>query len=318
MKEKFNVVKMIFGSKLYGTATENSDTDYQAVFKPSLREVILNSYVPAYKINTSDENEKNTVNDVDISVTSLQKFLLHAYNGETFVLDMLHSREWIYGSDEWEFLHNNRSKFYTKNMKSYLGYVKHQAAKYGIRGSRLETVESAIMLIKEKVPAKDIDKSRLRDVFHDVDIKTLTTPFKYVGEDSHNTPMVEIVSKKFNTSTPLPLVLNSLGQYLTTYGHRAKLAKENNGIDWKALHHALRVGYQMKSIYENGDFEYPLNETDFLMKVKLGELDYTTVVAPTLENLVEEIEQLAYNSDYPDEVNREFFDDWLVWLYEKA
>jgi len=316
-QQKFNVVKMIFGSKLYGTATNNSDTDYQAVYKPDIKSVILNNYTPAYKINTNNSGAKNSKDDVDINVTSLQRFLKHAIQGETFALDMLHSHKWEYASDEWIFLRENRSKFYTKNMKAFLGYVKNQAAKYGIKGSRLKQVEDALLLISKSSEFSSDKNKSLLDLFGENTLLTSKYPFKFDKKDEHGVIYVDVIGKKYNANASVNYMVDSLGKFLQSYGHRAKLAKENKGVDWKALHHALRCGYQLRSIYEHGDFSYPLGETDFLMKVKNGELDYQDIVAPELENVVEEVEELAALSDYPDKVNQEFWDNWMVNLYVK-
>ena len=86
--------------------------------------------------------------------------------------------------------------------------------------------------------------------------------------------------------------------------------------DFKALSHALRAGLQLKEIYETGDLQYPLKDRDFLLAVKQGKLDFTTVVAPALENVIEEVEQLAEKSDLPAKVDRAYWDNFVVDVYK--
>jgi len=111
-------------------------------------------------------------------------------------------------------------------------------------------------------------------------------------------------------------VIDQLQKKYDSYGERAKQAKENNGIDWKAVSHALRAGYQLKEIYETGNLVYPLRKADFLLKVKKGELDYTTEVAPALDMLIDEVELLASKSNFPEAGDREFWYNFIQDVYD--
>jgi len=106
-------------------------------------------------------------------------------------------------------------------------------------------------------------------------------------------------------------------KYYESYGDRARLAEKNEGVDWKAVSHALRAGYQTRHIFAVGGFSYPLPETDFLMKVKLGELSYINVVAPALEDLIDELEGLSRLSPLPEKVDRKFWDEFLISVLQK-
>ena len=86
--------------------------------------------------------------------------------------------------------------------------------------------------------------------------------------------------------------------------------------DFKAASHGLRAGYQLKEIYETGDLQYPLKKAKFLLEVKQGQHDYSTVVAPTLEALVDEVELLAAKSRYPEKVDREWWNNFIVRAYK--
>ncbi len=47
------------------------------------------------------------------------------------------------------------------------------------------------------------------------------------------------------------------------------------------------------------------------MKVKQGKLDYLTEVAPVLESLMEEVEELSLKSTLPETVDRKFWDQFI-------
>jgi hypothetical protein len=101
-----------------------------------------------------------------------------------------------------------------------------------------------------------------------------------------------------------------LKKYFENYGKRAHLAANNEGVDWKAVSHALRVGYQTRAIFKYGTFSYPLPETPFLQEVKAGQLEYNTV-AIVLDTLMEDLEKLSEKSSLPDKPDTKFWYDWL-------
>ncbi len=67
------MVKMVFGSHLYGLDTENSDKDYRGIFVPTAKEIILGSMKEHYDQSTSGQGIKNTKDDIDVNMFSLKK-----------------------------------------------------------------------------------------------------------------------------------------------------------------------------------------------------------------------------------------------------
>jgi hypothetical protein len=314
------IVKMVHGSHLYGLNTENSDTDYKGVFLPSLADIVQLNPCHEIRRSTGDEHSKNTKDDVDNVMFSLQKFLKMACAGETIAIDMLHALDsrLLESSEIWAFIRENRSKFYTRNMKAFLGYCKKQAAKYGIRGSRLDAMEKVILYLKAdnhmslKLGSLETGLRKLSKTYPEY-VSVLDGFYK--GEKFVNKQVLQVCESKYDLSCDVSYVVECMQKKYDAYGHRAQLAKNNEGVDFKAASHALRAGYQLKEIYETGDLQYPLKKADFLLQVKRGELDYTTVVAPALEMLIDEVELLAAKSEYPEKVDQSFWEDFIVKVY---
>jgi len=135
--------------------------------------------------------------------------------------------------------------------------------------------------------------------------------------DSSGREFYEVLGRKLQLSTEVEQLKPLLRKLHDSYGDRAQQAKTNEGIDWKAISHALRAGYQLYYIYKEGSFTYPLPETQFLLDVKQGKLDFMTVVQPALENLVAEVEELADKSDYPEKVDVKRVEDFVIEIHEK-
>lgn len=117
------IVKMIFGSHLYGLNTESSDKDYKGIFLPSKEEILLGKIPKTIDLSTNKTNQKNSKEDIDVEYYSLHYFIKLACMGETAALDMLHAPEnmLVETSDIWKEIIKNREKFYTKNLKAFVG-----------------------------------------------------------------------------------------------------------------------------------------------------------------------------------------------------
>lgn len=311
------VVKMIFGSHLYGTATANSDTDLKGVFMPT-REQILLQRVPKSisQSRNKKEGEKNTAADVDFEMYSLNYFLHLALEGETVALDMLHAPKSALQemSSVWADLVWHREKFYTKNLKSFVGYARRQAAKYGVKGSRLSEAKAVLETLQKltQINWQDGVLPRVGEFFDRLPkgehISITTT-----DQDT----MYNVCGKSLSSKARIDHYIPMLQNFVDTYGHRAKEAAENKGIDWKAVSHAFRAAFQVRHILKHGGYTYPLPETDIIREVKSGQLDWFTVVQPELELLMDEVETLSRESTLPEKPDRAFWDQWLIQAFEE-
>lgn len=304
--------EVVFGSHLYGLSTPLSDFDYKGVYLPHPYDKFTGDYRDTIKISTGSVNAKNQPGDIDREYISLYKFLSLATDGDTLAIDMLHAdgSNVLYASPLWNALVLNRKKFYTKNLKALVGYCKHQAAKYGVKGSRI----AALRLVIDAI-SKYKSESYLYEAT--VDLVPVAEASEYVNftdcEKSGKT-FLDVCGKKFENKAKIGYVLDSLQKQLNAAGERALLAEKNEGVDWKALSHALRVGYQALHIYKDGDFTYPLEETKIIYSVKKGLVDFSEV-SKILEDLIAEVEVAANNSDYPEKIERTNWNSWLWQIY---
>jgi len=300
------IVNMEFGSHLYGTATESSDRDYKGIFMPCMDDILLGLIQKSINNNTNRTNAKNTQLDVDEEFYSLHYFVKLALQGETVALDMLHAPpcSLIAQSPIWKDLQSNRSKFYTRNLRALVGYVRKQASKYGVKGSRLASVKRVL----QSMGMYD-SNTKLTEIWQELPEGEHIR--KELQPDGRPERVYDVCGKKLIETATIGHYKPMLEKFMRDYGNRAKLAERNEGIDWKAISHALRAGYQVKSILQNGGFEYPLSQADFLRSVKAGEIHYKEV-APQLEDLIDECESLSERSMYPHRADSDWWDSWLV------
>lgn len=300
------LVKMIFGSQLYGTATSDSDTDYKGVFLPSKEQILLNRIPKSMTFNTKkNSTEKNTAEDVDSEFYSLHYFVKLASEGETVALDMLHTPPFaiVQTSRIWENLVDNRHMFYTKNLKAFVGYARKQAAKYSIKGSRLNDAKEFLQLL---YLIKD-DTTTLANIKQVLKSKNLEH-VRYIEEAL---PMWEVCGKRFQITSKVSYVAPIIQKFIDNYGARAVLAAKNEGIDWKAVSHALRAAYQVEELLTNNTITFPLKMAKYLREVKEGKHQYLEV-ANNLEMMMDKIEWLSEKSNLPLKVDSKFWDSFLI------
>jgi len=308
------IVKLMFGSQLYGTNTPDSDQDFKGVFLPSKEQILLGKIPKSINESTKKENQlKNTSKDVDFETYSLHYFIYLACEGETVALDMLHAPDnmIIEKSHIWNLIVAERERFYTKNLKAFVGYARRQASKYGIKGSRLNDAQKVLDALKRVNDSTN--RCRLLDIW----------PILPTGEHIFKHPpnengerMYEVCGRKIGEKVTLQYAQETVKRFVDNYGERARKAADNEGIDWKAVSHACRAAYQVKQILLENTIIFPLKEAKFLKSVKCGELDYQTIVAPKLEDLMTEVEELSLKSNLPDKVDRKFWDRFIINVLE--
>jgi len=309
------IVFMKFGSHLYGTNTPESDTDYNGIYMPTREEVLLNKVPKAasyHSKKTKKEGVRNDADDIDIKIYSLHYFMELLYRGESIALDMIHAPDdWpLLDSDIWAVLRKNRRRFHTKSLKSFVGYARKQAAKYGVKGSRLATVKGVIEYMEGAVKAAG-DEVKLKHIWGDLPKGDHIHKIAGIEGSSKDLPMYQVIGKKFGKKCKVSYVLDILKKFEKEYGHRARLAEKNEGIDWKAVSHAMRAALQVSELLGTGDIIFPLRQAELLKKIKKGEYDYNTVAAPLLEGYMDQCEKLSSLSNLPEKVNRK---PWLHWL----
>ena len=100
------------------------------------------------------------------------------------------------------------------------------------------------------------------------------------------------------------------------YGRRAVEAERNDGLDWKALSHAVRIGHEAVELFRTGQITFPRPEAAHLLAVKQGKAPYAEV-AEEIESLVDEVEKAASNSGFPDKADMQVVDDLVFRVYRQ-
>lgn len=308
------IVLMKFGSHLYGTDGPESDVDYKGIYMPTREQILLNRIPRSasyHSKQTKKEGVRNTAEDVDIEIFSLHHFIDLACKGETVAVDMLHApKGWpVWDSDIWAHLQRLRSKFYTKNLKAFVGYARKQAAKYGIKGSRLNDAKRVLDFFESYVHSPDPAASTVKIA----GMWNMLPEGEHIHKLTEEKPrMYQVCGKKLQETVTAHYAYDVIKKFYDAYGERAEMAAKNEGIDWKAVSHAMRAAVQVCELMSRGTITFPLVQAELIRNIKLGKYDYKTQVGPLLELYMDQCEKLSAMSGLPNAVNRTYWDSWLL------
>ena len=325
------IVEMKFGSHLYGTNTPDSDTDLKGIYIPEGREIVLHTYKDVISTSRAKADcERNTKNDVDCEIFSLDRYLDLLMEGQTVALDMLFAPKdmWTGALPEGDYvmrtLYENREKLITRNIMAFVGYARQQASKYGIKGSRMDALKRAVEML-EPLPPND----RLHQ-HADKILALLGDTAKYVSLEK--TPLVsqleipnplgvqelflEVCGRKIAFSATVKTAMTCYGKILAEYGSRAKKAHLDGGVDWKALSHAVRVNNEAIELLTTHQITFPRPEADFLLGIKQGHFHYD-FVANCIEEGLAELTKVHASSTLPDKPDTKWAEDFIYEIYRK-
>ena len=265
-----------FGSHLYVTSTPTSDTDYKGIFLPTKESCFLKETRNSITFNTKHNNQKNTSEDIDVQLWSLQYFLQLLSKGETNALDLLFSFTYpeiiIHQDKRMNIIFNNYLKFFNINdCNSFVGYALGQAKKYGIKGSRLGKIKQVFDFVKRQNP-----EEKLSIILPELINKFSDNSYCFIKK-VNNIDSLILCGKVHIGTIFIKELINRLQKDYFEYGERAELARQNQGLDFKALSHAVRAIFQMDELIDTRKIIFPLENKDILIDIKLGKLSFSEI-----------------------------------------
>lgn len=299
------IVEMRFGSHLYGTDTPDSDTDVKGVYLPDANDIVLQrvrSSVTASR--DKDPGRRNRPDDVDREYYSLQRYLDLLAAGQTVAIDMLFAPDSAMTrvpSGVWREVQANSHRFVSRRASTFVRYCRQQANRYGIKGSRVAAARGALALVSS-AEEQHGGTSRLGVLEPALERFAAETQHVSLLADvavGSGVRYFEVCGRKIPLTASVKTAREMLQRLLTAYGQRAVAAEAHQGIDWKALSHAVRVGREAIELFGTGRIVFPLSYADHLMQIKRGALSYAAVT-DEIEQLLEAVEAAATASPLPE------------------
>jgi hypothetical protein len=299
----------MYGSKLFGTDNPNSDTDYKGIFIPSKEDVLLKRDIEHYNYNSNIEG-KNAKEDVDLQLYSIYKWFTLLRKGETGALDLLFSifREETQMYNDRAFtdiIKEYYSKFYNRNLHSFVGYCIGQSKMYNIKGKRFAQLHSFVEIFGQIAIADPTIK--LREYFPHIekilaeqsyqDVKFVKASVARGNQAYREGRYIELLGKRFAGSTSVGYFAQKITEMEVQFGQRARSSAE--GVDFKALSHAVRVLNEVEELLDEGFITFPLKNRVYVTAIKEGRETLEHVMA-YLDIKLDEVQQKLEQSSLPE------------------
>jgi hypothetical protein len=289
---------VLTGSHLYGTATEKSDFDYKAVCLPALDDLLLNTQVTNRKEKPEGlkAGDKMLAGESETEYLPLQVFFNDFFNGQTYALEVAfataqykHTSQALFKENWMWMMQEMLDKFLTKNVKKMVGYAVAQSKLYGLKTERYSTLSETLRVLNqygyefahELFPSQD--KATFRDCPLLVERLLALKHVKMceilnASGGTEMAPALDICGKQFPLTNRVITVVKSLEKSVLNYGERVK-EFEGEGVDWKALSHAIRITEQVLELCGTGKLEFPRPNAKFLLDVKSGKVPLAEATA---------------------------------------
>lgn len=332
VKQETTLFKVLTGSHLYGTATSSSDYDYKAVCLPALDELLINTKITNRKEKPEGvgDSDKMIAGETETEYLPLQVFMNDFFDGQTYALEVAFAaRQGLFElpesvNDDFgkeqviKFADVLIDRFLTRNVKKMVGYAVSQSKLYGLKTQRFTTLNEVLTMLENylnkllPMPEPMISSVTLKDASRLVE-ELVKIPHVKNAElfnakgGAELAPGIDICGKQFPLTARIVTVIQSVKKSLSQYGERVKQF-DGEGVDWKALSHAIRITEQVIELSTTGQITFPRPSAQFLLDVKSGKLalDEATEHLNSLFNKVDEVIEASVLRERTEELEAEF------------
>ena len=265
----------LFGATLYGTELPGkSDLDVRGVFLPGPAALAKGKGLRGLHFSTGQGPAKNAAHDVDLDLCPVQQWLLRLLPaGDIGGLDLLfapsHAACVLYQDPCLNAVFAAPLRLINvPGSRGYAEYALKQAKKYGIKGSRAGALKLTQAWLKAHCPHPG-PQERLGHYLPAL-VAACADPVHCALKQLPDEQYLQLGGKLHAASTPMPEFVRRVDAHLKPLAARLAAAEKNQGLDFKALSHALRALGQMRELLGEGRIVFPLRNRAEIMAIKNG------------------------------------------------
>jgi len=295
------------GAHLYGTATPASDLDAKCVMLPGAKDILLQRVRDsAVESRIRGQGERLAPGGSDIETHSLQRYLALLAANQPLAIEMLFAPDAFMLAPPdplWREVQAIGPALLTRRAGMFARYARRQADQYGVKGERAAASRRALALLT-RAEALRGTQAPLASVETELNALADTTPHialvDVTVQENRTVRHLEVSGRKAPFSATIHAARTMLERLVASYGDRTAEAERHDGVDWKALSHAVRVGREAIELFTTGRLQFPLACASHLLAIKLGQVPHAAVTAE-IEAMLAEVEHAAAASTLPDE-----------------
>ncbi len=264
------IFRCVYGSRLFGTATPDSDEDFRSVVLPDRESVLLGR---AREIRQTESRARaNVAGDIDRTELSVQAFLDLIRKSEVTAIETLFAPSLI-STPEWDGIYAHRHALVSSNVQKFVGFSKGQVMRYGGRGQDV-SLARAVLEILDRIPGNQVAVSSRDDVMEDLGRLSEAHEGLVLRMDpEHPTvPLLTLNGRTAQLTQNAKDVRIVFQGFLDRAGKRSLAAADRpDKGDLKGLYHAVRILLQAEEILNTGELVFPLACAPLLLRIRAGE-----------------------------------------------
>jgi hypothetical protein len=279
----------------------------------------VNKAPKSLHFSTADNERRNSAGDVDIDLWSVQHWLLKLLpSGDTGALDVLfapsHTACTLYRHPALDAVFANPLRLMdTGKGRAYAEYSLGQAKKYGIKGSRVGALKAVRFWLQTHCPAPQPGE-RLDEYLDALASSCPDGRFCSIVT-VQDARALQLCGKLHMGTIRMEELARRVEADMRRYGARAEEAERNEGLDCKALSHALRALDQMEELLQTGKIVFPLRSRVELIAVKEGRYPWREIEPRILERL-EAVDALRQSAPFTGVYDAAFAEACVLACYD--
>lgn len=285
IKNKYDILifKCLAGSRLYGTATPESDTDYRGVFVPP----VLDLLNPFKEIGIQVFHE-----EFDEQLYPVHKFFVMAEKANPNIIELFYAENML-SNPVWDLIRDNSDAFLSKRIKgTFLGYANQQLQRID---RHLKWVQNPPTKPSRKeyglpIDGKILNETQLGAIRH--------IPKEAFKEEIYDGVQAEIAYAKHKSDW------NAYQKWLRERNPARAELERKIGYDAKHGMHLIRLYQQGLELAVTKRIEFPLKCAETLRAIRNCEVSLEELMQIKNDNEVRFITALDH-SDLPDKPDRE-------------
>lgn len=281
----YRIFEGITGSRLYGTATPDSDFDYREICIPPLR-VTADPFM-SFNVKDSFENEDRAIYD-------LGKFMNLCADANPNIIELLFIPEefTILKTEQWDKVIENRQLFLSKNVKHrFLGYSFSQLD--AIKRHREWFVQPP-----DHKPTREEFGLKQTPLVSEANLQNvLAVPHNLFLPEHHQ----ELIRERAYRDAKKKW--DNYMQWNKNRNPKRKGTEEQFGYDSKYASHLFRLMSEGEELLMTGNITFPLPNAEWLLEIKNGLYKYEQILEMA-QDIEKKFDTFYEQSPLPHSPNR--------------
>lgn len=305
----FCIARLVQGSRLFGTANADSDTDVTSVWLPEARDILLGRI--DWTVFANDSSRRNTSEDIDHKQHDLARFLKMVSEGHPMAAEMIFAPDESFAEPPhqiWASVRALAPYIIPDDVSKYMGLIEHQSASFGIGGEKYEAVSRVLdLLTKEKARTPKCSVADIADAVVDV------AASRHVRIDvrADGERLLLIAGRSVHLGNRISDAHRLAWTFVESFNSKARKLSTVDRRDWRAVSHAVRLADEALELSSSGFITLPRPNAEELSEIKAGAMSVPDV-AERIATIIPAVAEAQKRSPLPSIPDLAAIEDLVV------